>query len=93
MADVADDRRDLAAKEDQGDDRNDRDEGEDQGVFGQSLAIFAGTARKPEPELMNVRNSVMGSPAGCRAWVAGLGPSSEPAVARPIDEIPVRYRR
>src|SRR6266446_2913749 len=51
MADVADDRRDLPAKEDQGDDRNDRDEGEDQGVFGQSLALVARTARRPEPAL------------------------------------------
>src|SRR5439155_1396168 len=43
IADVAQDRRDLAAEEDEGDDRDDGDEREDQRVLGQTLALLVPT--------------------------------------------------
>src|SRR5579862_4579823 len=40
VADVAQDRADLAAQEEQGNDRDDRDQGQDEGVLGEALAVF-----------------------------------------------------
>src|SRR3954462_9172002 len=45
-ADLAQDRGDLAAQEDQGDDRNDGDEGEDQRVLGETLAFLVTTKER-----------------------------------------------
>src|SRR5918997_1434772 len=47
-ADLAQDRADLAAEEDQGDDRDDRDQGEDQCVLGQALALLVAADRGEE---------------------------------------------
>src|SRR4051812_2806204 len=44
-ADVRQDRRDLAAEEDEGDDRDDGDEREDQRVLGETLALLVLTER------------------------------------------------
>src|SRR6266446_751444 len=51
VADVAEDRRDLAAEEDEGDDRDDGDEREDQRVLGQTLALLVPT--NGDEELLN----------------------------------------
>src|SRR5262245_41889474 len=48
VTDVAEDRRDLAAQEDEGDDRDDRDEGEDQRVLRETLAFLVPTDRGEE---------------------------------------------
>ena len=46
--DLAQDRGDLAAQEDEGDDRDDRDEGEDQRVLREALAFLVPTKRGEE---------------------------------------------
>src|SRR5687768_17298765 len=57
VADVAEDRRDLAAQEDEGDDRDDCDEREDQRVLRESLAFLV--AAKRCEELLNERHLAM----------------------------------
>src|SRR5712691_8174002 len=75
--DLAEDRADLVAQEDQGDDRNDRDEGEDQRVLRETLAFLVPTNRGEE--LVNE----------CHAAASWM--STHPrARARPIIALPSR---
>src|SRR6266436_3824353 len=48
VAHVAQDRRDLAAQENEGNDRDDGDQGEDQGVLSEALALFVATDGRDE---------------------------------------------
>src|SRR5437879_5181196 len=48
VADLAQDRADLVAQEDQRDDGNDGDQGEDQRVLGEALAVFVAAEAREE---------------------------------------------
>src|SRR3954453_2526139 len=71
LADLRDDRADLAPEEDQGDDRDDRDQGEDECVLGETLTVVA--ADDPRPQVPDPwHDSLRDVPlAGARAGSSG----------------------
>jgi hypothetical protein len=58
-ADLAQDRADLVAEEDEGDDRDDRDQGEDQRVLREALALLARVPERGEEHLNEAHVSVL----------------------------------